>query len=60
MAFDLKIADLARDGQILQLARDKAEKIVEEDPTCELPKYNLLWRQLKALRKTNVNWSAIS
>ena len=60
MAFDLKIADLARDGQILQLARDVAEKIVEEDPTCELPKYNLLWRQLKALRKSNVNWSAIS
>ncbi len=60
MAFDLKIADLARDGQILQLARDVAERIVEEDPTCELPKYELLWRQLKNLRKTNVNWSAIS
>ena len=60
MAFDLKIADLARDGQILQLARDMAEKIVEEDPTCESPKYELLWKQLKNLRKTNVNWSAIS
>ena len=60
MAFDLKIADLARDGQILQLARDVAERIIEEDPTCELPKYELLWRQLKNLRKTNVNWSAIS
>ena len=60
LAFDLKIADLARDGQILQLARDVAERIVEEDPTCELPKYELLWRQLKNLRKTNINWSAIS
>ena len=60
MAFDLKIADLAHDGQILQLARDVAEKIIEEDPTCELPKYELLWRQLKNLRKTNINWSAIS
>ena len=60
MAFDLKIADLARDGQILQLARDVAERIIEEDPNCELPKYELLWRQLKNLRKTNVNWSAIS
>nr|MCR5574865.1 ATP-dependent DNA helicase RecG [Bacteroidaceae bacterium] len=45
---------------ILQLARDVAERIVEEDPTCQLPKYELLWRQLKALRKTNINWSAIS
>ncbi|MBO7417388.1 MAG: ATP-dependent DNA helicase RecG [Bacteroidaceae bacterium] len=60
MAFDLKIADLARDGQILQLARDVAEHIVEEDPTCQLPKYDLLWRQLKVLRKTHINWSAIS
>lgn len=60
MAFDLKIANLAKDGQILQLARDVAERIVEEDPTCQLPKYELLWRQLKALRKTNINWSAIS
>jgi ATP-dependent DNA helicase RecG len=60
LAFELKIADLARDGQILQLARDVAERIVEEDPTCELPKYELLWRQLKNLRKTNINWSAIS
>ena len=60
MAFDLKIANLAKDGQILQLARDVAERIVEEDPTCQLPKYELLWRQLKALRKTHINWSAIS
>jgi ATP-dependent DNA helicase RecG len=60
MAFELKIANLARDGQILQLARDMAERIVEEDPTCELPKYELLWHQLKKLRKTNINWSAIS
>ena len=60
MAFDLKIADLARDGQVLQLARDVAERIVEDDPTCESSKYELLWKRLKALRKTNINWSAIS
>ena len=60
MAFDLKIADLARDGQVLQLARNVAERIIEDDPTCESPKYELLWKQLKALRKTNINWSAIS
>ena len=60
MAFDLKIADIARDGQIVQMARDTAQAIIDEDPTCESPKFQLLWDRLKQLRKTNVNWSAIS
>jgi len=25
-----------------------------------LPEYEVLWKQLQALRKTNVNWAAIS
>lgn len=60
IAFDLKIADIARDGQIVQLARDEAQKIIDNDPTCEKPEYRMLWDRLKELRKTNVNWSAIS
>ena len=60
MAFDLKIADIARDGQIVQMARDEAQKIVDEDPSCTSPRYQLLWNRLKELRKTNVNWAAIS
>ena len=60
MAFDLKIADIARDGQIVQMARDEAQKVIEEDPTCQLPKYQLLWNRLRELRKTNINWAAIS
>ena len=60
MAFDLKIADIARDGQIVQMARDEAQKIVDEDPLCISPRYQLLWNRLKVLRKTNVNWAAIS
>ena len=60
MAFDLKIADIARDGQIVQMARDEAQKIVDEDPLCISPRYQLLWNRLKELRKTNVNWAAIS
>ncbi len=58
--FDLKIADLARDGQILQVARDTAREVVEADPKGELPENGLLWRQLMSLRKTNGNWAAIS
>jgi ATP-dependent DNA helicase RecG len=60
MAFDLKIADLTRDGQLLQLAREAAARFLDEDPTESLPDHAMVWRQLKALRKTNVNWAAIS
>ena len=60
MAFDLKIADIARDGQIVQMARDEAQKIIDDDPTCEKPIYQMLWNRLRELRKTNINWAAIS
>lgn len=60
IAFDLKIADIARDGQLVQLARDEAEKIINVDPLCEKEEYSLLWDRLKELRRTNINWAAIS
>ena len=60
MAFDLKIADIARDGQIVQLARDEAQRIIDDDPTCQNVKYLTLWNHLRDLRKTNINWAAIS
>lgn len=60
IAFDLKIADIARDGQLLQYVREVAQKIVDADPNGVLSENEILWRQLKALRKTNVNWAAIS
>ena len=60
MAFDLKIADIARDGQIVQMARDEAQKIIDDDPTCQKTEYEMLWNRLRELRKTNINWAAIS
>ncbi|MBR7030357.1 MAG: ATP-dependent DNA helicase RecG, partial [Prevotella sp.] len=60
MAFDLKIADIARDGQLVQMARDTAQPIIEEDPECNSDKYAILWRRLRELRKTNINWGVIS
>ena len=60
MAFDLKIADIARDGQLVQLARDEAQRIIDDDPTCQDNKYLILWNQLRELRKTNINWGVIS
>lgn len=61
MAFELKIASLSKDGQILQLARDAAEKILAQDPTLSLPEN----RQLKELSRKfntekNIDFSMIS
>ena len=60
MAFDLKIADIARDGQLVQMARDEAQRIIDTDPTMQHPDNAIFVRRLYELRKTNVNWSAIS
>lgn len=60
VAFDLKIADIARDGQLLQYVREVAEKLLDGDPNGVLPENAIVWRQLKELRKKNVNWSVIS
>ncbi len=60
MAFDLKIADIARDGQIVAVARDEAQRIVEADPACTSERFALLWKRLAQLRADNINWAAIS
>lgn len=60
IAFDLKIANLAKDGQLLQHVRTIAEEIVDDDPTGIKPENEILWKQLKSLRKTNINWASIS
>ena len=60
MAFDLKIANLARDGQILTIARDTAQSVITSDPEERNPQNDILWRRLRELRKDHVNWGAIS
>lgn len=60
VAFDLKIADIARDGQLLQYVREIAERLLDADPNGERPENTIVWQQLKELRKKNVNWSVIS
>lgn len=60
IAFDLKIADIAKDGQLLQYVRGVAEKLLDEDPNAVNPENVIVWRQLSELRKKNVNWSVIS
>ena len=60
MAFDLKIANVAKDGQLVQLARDEASKIIDDDPACSKSEYSMLWQRLKALRKNLPYFGEIS
>ena len=60
VSFTLRLANLARDGQVLQLARETAEKVLDDDPHCAASKNDILWRQLNKLRNKTVNWGVIS
>ncbi len=57
---DLKIADLAADGQILQFARDVARDILDEDPDLLSEQHRILNERLKILFSKKVNWGMIS
>ena len=60
VSFTLRLANLARDGQVLQLARETAEKVLDDDPHCAASKNDILWKQLNKLRDRTVNWGVIS
>ncbi len=60
MALNLKIANLSRDGQILQLARNEAEKILEADPGLTDDSNEVLKKQLSLNFQKKVNWGVIS
>ncbi|MCU4165133.1 ATP-dependent DNA helicase RecG [Carboxylicivirga caseinilyticus] len=60
LPFSLKIANLGKDGQILQFARQVAEAILNEDPFLEKEEHGILNRQLTKLSREKLNWSLIS
>lgn len=60
IAFNLRIANLAKDGQILQLARETAAGILDDDPSLENPDNRILQHQLQKLFKRKIDWSLIS
>lgn len=57
---NLRIADLAADGQILQYARDIAQEILNEDPDLASEPHRILNERLKMLFSRRVNWGMIS
>ena len=60
IAFNMRIANLATDGQILSLARDCANDILNNDPDLQLPENRILLEQLHLHFDKTVNWSRIS
>ena len=61
IAFDLKIANLARDEQLLKFVREVARGVVEADPQCDNPQYRVVWERLRNIKRmNNWNWGAIS
>ncbi|HCW07719.1 MAG TPA: ATP-dependent DNA helicase RecG, partial [Cytophagales bacterium] len=59
-ALDLMIADLSKDGKILEQARSAALEILNHDPELIKPENQVIKKQIESLRKTVVNWSRIS
>ena len=60
IAFDLHIANLATDGQIIQMARNSASDILDEDPNLEGQNHAILRSQLDILFAKSINWGLIS
>ncbi len=60
LPFDLKIADLAHDGKILQAARTIAQDLLAEDPDLASDENKCLNLQLAKLTKSTINWGVIS
>ena len=60
LPFELHVANLARDGIVLQAARDTAKQILDRDPRLEAPDNKIIADRLKQLDRKEVNWSEIS
>ena len=60
IAFNLKLANLGRDGQLVQLARDTASYVLDADPDLLAPDNILLRQHLQELKKEHKDWSQIS
>ena len=60
IAFNLKLANLARDGQIVQLARETASSVLDADPTLSMPQNQVMVERMRHLKREEMDWSNIS
>lgn len=60
IAFDLRIASLARDGEIIQMARQAAERLLDADPDLSRPENRVFAHTLRLTTARTADWSQIS
>ena len=58
--FDLKIANLATDGQIVALASREASALLDSDPELTAPENRVFVRALALARSQDRSWARIS
>ena len=59
IAFNLKIANITRDAQILQMARECASEVLDRDPDLSSPEHHILKIRLDKLFKRIVNFGLV-
>lgn len=59
-ALNLRIANIASDGRLIQIARDTATELLETDPTLSQPQHGTLLSEMHLLFDKTVDWSMIS
>jgi ATP-dependent DNA helicase RecG len=60
LPFDLKIANLALDGKMLEIARNAAMEILEDDPQLAKTENRVMANQLRKMKTNTLNWGSIS
>lgn len=60
IVFDLRLANLARDGVLIERCRELAREIIAKDPQLTSTENRLMGRILKRLKKSPFDWSYIS
>ena len=60
IAFNLKIAEITSDTELVEMARREAEQVISEDPQCNRADNMMMWQYLDYCRRGNIDWSSIS
>jgi ATP-dependent DNA helicase RecG len=60
LPFDLKVADLVRDQEMMAVCREAAQQVIQQDPYENLSQHQVVWRRLQALSGRRTDFSAIS
>ncbi len=60
LPFELKVADIVRDADLMAVCREAARNLLEADPYENLSQHKIVWQQLRLLQKHRKDFSAIS